>query len=143
MGDQEVQLEQLLKHITALWSEGDILALAEIATPGFTFTSPLGPPVAGREAVAEHVLGMRYKYPDLTKVIEEALFDGSMLVTHWRMSGTDSGNLGPDYPPPTGKMADFRGVSIHHLEGGKLADEIAYFDALDVLQQLGQIPEMA
>jgi predicted ester cyclase len=45
--------------------------------------------------------------------------------------------------PPTGKQVDFQGISIHRIEGGKVAEGWVTFDALGMLQQLGAVPEPA
>jgi len=42
--------------------------------------------------------------------------------------------------PPTGKVITMPGISIHRIVDGKITDDWASVNMLDVMQQLGAIP---
>jgi len=73
-------------------------------------------------------------------------FAGQAVVlysfTKWTFTGT---NTGPSAHPATGKPVKVSGVSFARYEGGKLIEELVYFDALEFLSQLGLIepPKLA
>ncbi|MBV7328571.1 ester cyclase [Chloroflexi bacterium TSY] len=41
---------------------------------------------------------------------------------------------------PTGKPITFSGIWLAHLTNGKLKEQWVYFDALDLLRQVGAVP---
>jgi predicted ester cyclase len=43
---------------------------------------------------------------------------------------------------PTGRKIDVSAISIHRMEGGKIAETWEVWDTLGFLQQLGVIPAM-
>ena len=79
----------------------------------------------------------RGSFPDLKVVIDESHFDKDLAFVLWTGSGT---NTGPGAMAPTGKSAKVSGATLLRYRNGKIAEELVYFDALDMQQQLGLIP---
>ena len=73
-------------------------------------------------------------YPDFKVTIEEEVCVGDRAMVYWTMSGT---NTGPGMYPPTGKAFKTGGLSLSRLVNGKLMEERAMYDRLDMMQQLG------
>lgn len=72
------------------------------------------------------------------RVWDEAIEDGEMaVVDRYRMRGTHEGEFRGI--PPTGAEVEFTGIIIHHLEDGEVVEDVAEFDALDVMEQLGVV----
>ncbi len=42
---------------------------------------------------------------------------------------------------PTGKRVEVRAFTLHRFSGGKIAEDWARYDTLDVVRQLGVIPD--
>src|SRR5829696_4212472 len=45
------------------------------------------------------------------------------------------------FGPPTGRQIEQKGITIHRIEDGKIAEEWESYDTLSMLQQLGLAPE--
>jgi predicted ester cyclase len=67
-------------------------------------------------------------------------------VVRWHFRGTHLGDFWTPIGtvPPTGRPLELRATLIYRVEHGKIADEFAAIDWLDVVRQLGvmcTIPE--
>ena len=65
--------------------------------------------------------------------------EGDQVAARWSMRGTHLGDM-PGLPA-TGKRAEWTGISICRLRGGKLVEEAGEENALSFLQQLGVISQ--
>jgi steroid delta-isomerase-like uncharacterized protein len=66
--------------------------------------------------------------------------EGDKVVTRYTIRGTHQGET-EEYGPPTGKRVELRGITIHRIEDGKIAEEWERYDNLSILQQLGLAPD--
>lgn len=64
--------------------------------------------------------------------------DEDTLVMRWRSSGTHKGDLGGI--APTNKKIVVEGITINHIQNGKILDQQVSWDALGMMQQLGVVP---
>ena len=73
------------------------------------------------------------------------LVAGDWVVQEFTFTGTHTGTLTtPDGDiPPTNRSATGRGVQIMHVENGKISQEHLYFDQVELLTQLGLMPQPA
>ncbi len=126
------------------WEEtdkGNDAIIDELCAPDYIDHSPplpgMGPGSAGvRRANAT----LRAAFPDTVHIIEELIAEGDKVVTRLRGRGTFTGEiLGI---PPTGKVVEITGISIHRIVGGKLVEHWANADLLSFLQQMGAIPTL-
>jgi predicted ester cyclase len=67
-------------------------------------------------------------------VVQEFFFVG----THTATLQSPNGDI-----PPTNRLLRGRGTQILHIEDGVVADTRLYFDQVDVMTQLGLMPETA
>ena len=79
-------------------------------------------------------------FPDMRVTVEDEIAEGDKVVTRWTISGTHQGEI-EEFGPPTGKQVEIAGITIHRIEGGKIAEEWERYDNLSVMQQLGLAPE--
>jgi steroid delta-isomerase-like uncharacterized protein len=70
--------------------------------------------------------------------IEEIFSAGDRVVVRWVGSGTHVGEV--NGIPPTNKPVRVDAISIHRMEGGKIAETWEVWDTLGFLQQLGVVP---
>jgi len=94
--------------------------------------------LVGLEDIAQYVTMYLTAFPDLNVTIDDVMADGDQAVTRWTLRGTHQGQVA-EYGPPTGKKVELGGVTIHRIEGGKIAEEWERYDNLSVLQQLGLV----
>lgn len=116
----------------AAWNTGEFAALDTLLAPDFVrHTSPTntsGATVSGIEAMKVAIQDTREAVSGFTIRIEEAVYMENMTVTRWRLTGTYV---------PTGLPIDVPGASIVRVVDGKMAEEYAYLDMLDLVQQGG------
>ncbi len=79
-------------------------------------------------------------FPDFNATVEDVIAEGDKAVTRWTIRGTHQGEI-EEFGPPTGKQVEIKGITIHRIEGGKIAEEWERYDNLGVMQQLGLVPE--
>ncbi len=77
-------------------------------------------------------------FPDGRYVVEDVLAEGDRVVSRYTLRGTHRGAFGAI--PPTGRAVTATGINIHRVEGGRIAEQWAQFDALELLRQLGALP---
>ena len=121
-----------------LWNRGDLAVADEIVAPGFTDhdpASPWAPP--GIEGCKTLVTGYRTVFPDIHFTIEQQVAVSNTVVSHYRCRGTHRGDLMG--VAPTGKSIEVEGISILHLENGRIDHQTTIWDALGLMQQIGAV----
>ena len=132
-------LKALARRAYAIMSGGDLDELDELMVPGFIDHDPEPDQVPGAEGVKEAFRRLRSGFPDLKLAPEAMYVEGDTLIAR----GRDTGTHGGDYfgIPPTGKSVDVTGIDIVRIEEGKAVERWGVFDALKLMQQLGQVPD--
>ena len=109
------------RFLDELWNKDNQGITAELATASYPS------PGAARELLAA--------FPDLQLTVDDQIAEGDKVVTLTTTAGTHK----EEYQgiAPTNKHISFKGVFVHRLEGGKLADRLMV--GTDVLGARGQI----
>jgi steroid delta-isomerase-like uncharacterized protein len=111
-------------------------AIDELYTPNFVWHEP-DEDIQGPEE-ARRFLGMYLSaFPDMRVSVEDEIAEGDKVVTRWTIRGTHRGELMG--MAPTDEQVEIKGITIHRIEGGKIAEEWERYDNLSVMQQLGAI----
>jgi predicted ester cyclase len=99
----------------------------------------------GGDAAREYVAVWLRAFPDARQTVLNAFAAGDWVVQEFLFEGTHTGTLdSPDGEiPPTNRRASGRGVQIQRIENGAIAEERVYFDQVEILTQLGLMPEPA
>ena len=91
------------------------------------------------EDAKQEAANVRSGFPDLESTIEDLIAERDKVVVHWRAQASHQGEyMGI---PPTGNRVNFRGISIYRIEGGKIAESWGVSEDLDLMRQIGAIPE--
>ncbi len=118
---------QAIEAYVEIWNSGKVEMLDTIAAENLHRQSPTESQ-NNREEVKAFITETRSLYPDL-KVTNNGIIDaGDRAVLEWTFTGTLH---------EIGKAVDFSGVSLVSFAGGKIAEELVYFDNSQVLTQLG------
>ena len=96
--------------------------------------------VQGYEQAKQFVAMYKTAFPDLNVTVEDAIAEGDKAVTLWTIRGTHQGEI-EEFGPPTGRQVELQGLTLHRIEGGKIAEEWNSYDNLSLMQQLGLVPE--
>lgn len=129
------------KHVEALvraWNEGDLDGLDAYVSDHMRRRGPasLNSDASGLAELKRVIRDFRTAFPDAHVFIEEMYYQGDRSFGRWTFEGT---HTGPGDFSPTGKHIKISGSSFGRYEGGQLIEEIANFDALDMMTQLGII----
>ncbi len=128
------ELEELFSHT------GNLDTAEEIYAPDVLFHSSSGSEdIRGMEAAKHFAASYRRAFPDLLTTVEELLGEGEKVVARWTVRGTHQGEI-EELGPPTGKRIEATGISVYRIEGGKIAEYWAIYDALGMMRQLGVLP---
>jgi steroid delta-isomerase-like uncharacterized protein len=77
-------------------------------------------------------------FPDLTAKIEEIIAEGDKVAIRVINTGTHKGEF--QGIPPTNKKVSFGGRDFVTLRDGKIAEQWAGTDMMELMQQIGAIP---
>jgi steroid delta-isomerase-like uncharacterized protein len=113
--------------------------LEEVYAPDLVWHEP-DQEVRGYEEVRKFVSMYKTAFPDLNVTVEDAIVEGDKVVTRYTVRGTHQGEI-EEFGPPTGKRLALQGITIHRIADGKIVEEWERYDNLDILQQLGLVPE--
>jgi steroid delta-isomerase-like uncharacterized protein len=108
-------------------------------------TAPGPVTIEGGDQVAEYAMVWVRAFPDAKQTIDNTLVAGDTVVQEFTFKGTHTGTLStPEGDiPATNRPLVARAVQIQRIAGGKIAEEHVYFDQVELLTQLGLMPEPA
>lgn len=94
--------------------------------------------VRGINAVKEFYNNFLVGFSDIQFTILDIFGQDNKLVKHWNFKGTHTGTFFG--MTASGRAVSLDGVTLIRMASGKIAEERDFYDNLDLLTQLGQIP---
>ena len=113
--------------------------LDEVYTPDVVWHNPEGD-IQGIEQAKQFVTMFKTAFPDMSATVEDVVDEGDKVVTRVTLRGTHQGEV-EEFGPPTGRQVEAQGITIHRIEGGKIVEEWNSYDNMNLMQQLGLVPE--
>jgi steroid delta-isomerase-like uncharacterized protein len=110
----------------------------EMYTDDFVWHEP-DQDIHGSEEARQFVTTFFNAFPDINVTVEDEIAEGDKVVTRWTMRGTHQGDLMGI--APTERQIEFEGITIHRIEGDKIAEEWERYDMLGFMEQLGVVSE--
>lgn len=101
--------------------------------------------VEGRDEVVDYATAWLSAFPDAEMAIDQELTTDGWVVYRFTFEGTHTDTLaGPmgDIEPTDRHLAG-RGVQLMRVEDDKIVETQLYFDQVEILTQLGLLPEPA
>ena len=128
-----------LNALIAAWNHGDLSGLDAWLDRDTVRIAPaaLNSNADNLAELKQVISDFRVAFPDAKVTLEEVFFQEDRSFVRWTFEGT---NTGPGNFPPTGKSVRIEGTSLARYAEGKLVEERVYFDALDMLTQVGVMP---
>lgn len=119
--------------------EKDPKKLTEILAEDFVYhDAPEGVP-GTREGYMRIFEGYCQAMPDHTITPEFMVAEDDLVVTRWRVQGTNTGPLWVGDIPATGREVDVTGITINRVRDGRIVEQWEQADTLGILQQLGVV----
>jgi steroid delta-isomerase-like uncharacterized protein len=123
-----------------VFGQGKLELVDELLAPDYVSHAPGDPELMRRpEDIKEIVRAYHSAFPDLTYTVEKQVAEGDMVVTRWTARGTHRGEIMG--VAPSGKQIEVSGMSMDRISGGKIAENWVNWEALEMMQQIGAIPE--
>jgi steroid delta-isomerase-like uncharacterized protein len=139
--DSAEESKAIVRRFWGVWEEGNIDLVDELLAPDYVNHTPASPDQpTGPEGVKGLVGMFRSAMPNLRVVIEDMIAgeDGKVAV-RYTLEGTHEGELFG--VPPTGKRLSIKSISVERVSEGKIREHWRVTDSLDMMQQLGVVPE--
>jgi steroid delta-isomerase-like uncharacterized protein len=92
-------------------------------------------PIRGPEGAKRNTTIYLKAFPDLHFDIQQMIARGDYIVTRWRATGMNDGEL--NGMPPSGKRVSINGCSVSEIRNGRAIKTTMYFDQLTLLHPLG------
>ena len=80
----------------------------------------------------------RNAFPDIRIEIQDQVAEGDKVGTRFVAGGTHRGELMG--VAPTGNRVTVGAFTLHRFSGGRIAEDLANYDALGMMRQIGAIP---
>ncbi len=119
----------------AVWNGGKVGDPDAILAPNYE-RHGTGAATDDLAGIKKTVNDFRTAFADMHVTIDEAYYMPDRAFYVWTFTGTNTG-AGAEAQPPTGQSVKVSGMSAVRYEGGKIADELLYYDQLDFNEQLG------
>lgn len=116
----------------------------ELYAPTFEFHDPahvfIGATVDTPERMRATLGRFQQVFPDLTYHIEDLVAEGDRAVIRWRQTSTHRQPLLPGVAA-TGQRVEVTGIELFEVRHGRIVREVAEWDLLGLLRQVGAAPE--
>jgi predicted ester cyclase len=121
------------------WNQGKLEVIDELTDEGFVGHDPAAGGEFDREGGKQQIQMYRSAFPDLHFEIEDAFASGDKVAVRWRSEGTFENELmGLE---PTHQKGTITGIGIDRIEDGKVVESWNQWDNLQLMRDIGAIPE--
>jgi len=138
--------KEVVDRALQAWRARDAEALAQCYAADAVIAASGGIEARGPEGERMFFTAWSEAFPDNELTVDREYIAGAVVVQEGTFTGTHTGNLvAPDGTviPPTGRRLSGPYVAIVVVEDGLITSDRLYYDRLDMLEQLGLIPEPA
>ena len=122
-----------------LWDKWNVDTADELFTEDYVLHLSGVPIPLNREAAKQVVAMFSTAFPDLKHTVDEMIAEGNTVAARWTVRGTHRGDF--QGIAPTGKAISLSGSTVHHMSERKMSESWLTLDNLELLQQLGAIPQ--
>ncbi|HEY8869447.1 MAG TPA: ester cyclase [Candidatus Limnocylindrales bacterium] len=132
------------RHLAA-FNAKDADAVVGNESPEIEFVLPGAITLRGRDQVKAYIEIFWRAFPDGQVSARQQIVTDEAAVTESDFSGTQTGTLSTPAGdiPATGRQVTLRQVAVQRVRDGLIVSEHLYFDQLDFMAQLGQLPTPA
>jgi steroid delta-isomerase-like uncharacterized protein len=129
--------ETIRRYYEEVFNQGKLEVLDEIVASDHVEHDPLPGQTQGIEGLKQRVAMVRGAFnPQFT--VEDVLADGDKVVVRWTNRGTHRAEFFG--VPATGKTVVTKGIDIHRLREGRMAEHWDVVDIFGLMMQIGAIP---
>ena len=122
--------------------KGNVAVLAEVCSPTYRFWPVVYTAPEDRDGHArDNAATLHTIFPDLTATIEQQVAEGDWVATFHTLRGTHLAPMPTPLGtiPATGKKLEWKTMSFHRIENGKVAEGWLSYNPTSILQQVGRL----
>ena len=131
--------ELVRRAAKSLFEDGDLDAVDELFHPEFVNHEAAAGRSGGREGMKEVAAWLRKTFDNPTVDEQDIVAEGDRVVVRVLFRGTHTGELMGI--PPTGKSFEVQQFHEYRIQDGKIAEHWACRDDVDMMRQLGVLPD--
>ena len=137
------------QEVAAKWLDAfnahDEARIRELSGENAVVEAPGDVRVEGREPSTQYAMAWLNAFPDARITVNNELVADDWVVQEFTFEGTHEGTLASPSGeiPATGRTLRGRGVQILRVEGDAVTETRLYYDQVQVMTQLGLMPEPA
>jgi steroid delta-isomerase-like uncharacterized protein len=134
-------LAQLGVELMAAWNSHDAdraAALYSADCVGLDIAQP--EPQHGPDGIRRRLTAYFQAFPDLHISADATVIDHSQMVLAWTARGTQQGTL--MNIPPTGRPIEVQGMTLLHVQDGRITRSQSVWDLAGVLRAIGLLPQL-
>jgi predicted ester cyclase len=138
---QEEKNKQVIRQFTRIFkNEHNVDGVAQLFDTGFVhhFRAPVA---SGFEGLRQVGLMMNGAFPDVVVTEEDLIACGDKVVERSSAVATNKGAMMG--APPTSKKVKWSEIHIYRLRDGKIAEHWAEVSMMELLQQIGALPQLS
>ncbi len=140
MSRQEQNRAIVLRFMDEVQNRREYAKIPELCQPDQVLDHPeLGDPVRGLAILEKKIGDMVSAFPNMRFDPEDTVAEGDQVAVRFTLTGTQTGWLGP--VKATGKPIVQSGMAVYDMSDGKIAEVRIREDLLQMLDQLGAIPD--
>lgn len=117
-----------------LWGKRNVALIDELLSADFVSHDPFPGMPADREGEKKLLTMHIAAWGKAEGTVEDQIAEGDKVVTRWTFLATHQGEFMGI--APTGKRVKMKGINIHRIEGGKIAELWREVDVFGLLEQL-------
>jgi predicted ester cyclase len=136
---------QVGADFVAAFNDHDESRIRELNAENGVLEAPGDVRIEGGEAATQYAMAWLNAFPDARLTVSNELVSGDWVAQEFTFEGTHEGVLtGPAGEiPATNRRLRGRGVQVFRVENDAVVDTRLYFDQVQILTQLGLMPEPA
>jgi steroid delta-isomerase-like uncharacterized protein len=137
------EAREVMDRITAAVFSKDLEALKDLYAPDAAMETPDQGTVSGRDAIVRYLGELVAAFPDASYESVGQRESGKTAIDEGYFVGTNTGPLAMPTGefPATGQTVRLRECDFATVEDGRATSHRLYFDQMEILQQLGLVPE--
>jgi predicted ester cyclase len=132
VSSEEDKNKALARRFLEAQAKGDLDTLDELMAPDFVDRSLLPGQASDRESYKRSVVEMLAAFTNIGLTMEDQIAERDKVVTRYTGRNVHRGEFFG--VAPSGEEADYSGILIHRIAGGKVVEEWSESDPLSVIQ---------
>lgn len=135
--------QQVGQRFIDAFNAHDEQRIGELNSENAVFEAPGEVSLEGRDAATRYAMAWLNAFPDARITVHNELVAGDWIAQEFTFTGTHEDTLMSPAGeiPATHKTVNGRGVQIFRVDGDTVAETRLYFDQVQVMTQLGLMPE--